>query len=731
MKVRVRQALMLAAMLIVFLGAWGVAPTAYSHAESSRNVDVELNFDLSSLGTEEAMKNLGINTDTPAIAVEVPEGSKLSDALAKAAEENPQALEVRSGYISKAYGLGNALDGISEKLGYDSVPTQHYNYTYAGWCFFVDGEYSNIGANDVVLNKDTQIDFRYALAFKEGGAYDWDFADGYKKIEKAIERAEKINKSEYTTQQYALVEETLAKAKEVKEEIDEESYGVWVHYYQEKGIGLFGPGSITEKLSDAGNKLEKALDKKVNPEEIEANIPQDVYVGKKVKINYQVKPEGASQDVSYEVTDITGKVEITEDGFVKGVKEGFVYIEIISKENSAVKKSFTVTVKALPESIKTADEIFEDTTSYIKGILAPDYDDWMLIGLSRSGNLSEQERTEYYKRVNEYINNDKRDVLYPTDYARTILAMTSAGLDVTDIEGQNLLEPLSDFDFAVKTGINAAAYTLMAYDSHDYEIPKAAKGKEQTTREKLIEYILDREKDDGGWNWNEMAKEADVDMTAMALQALAPYCDSNEQVKEACDKAIKKLSKMQQDNGTYVSWDVESASSSAEVIVALTAMGIDPAKSPDFTKNGKSVIDGLNSLAAENGGYIYGEDKSPNLYSTKQGYYGMAAYYRFISGQTSLYDMSDVNITANPNMPANSGTGSNDDEVNSDKPWQAGSDFGNSNTNTSGSHSSSDKLHDAEGVSTGDNFHIELIILIMTISLIVAVALGFTVKKRS
>ena len=38
--------------------------------------------------------------------------------------------------------------------------------------------------------------------------------------------------------------------------------------------------------------------------------------------------------------------------------------------------------------------------------------------------------------------------------------------------------------------------------------------------------------------------------------------------------------------------------------------------------------------------------------ATEQGYYALAAYYRFVNGQTRLYDMSDVSIQAGGNTPA-------------------------------------------------------------------------------
>ena len=37
--------------------------------------------------------------------------------------------------------------------------------------------------------------------------------------------------------------------------------------------------------------------------------------------------------------------------------------------------------------------------------------------------------------------------------------------------------------------------------------------------------------------------------------------------------------------------------------------------------------------------------------ATEQSYYALAAYYRLLAGQTSLYDMSDVTITPAPVTP--------------------------------------------------------------------------------
>lgn len=698
---------------VMISGAGGFASAEHVSAGSGETINVTLHFDCSSLGSEEALKVVGFDPDMADITVEILKNGTVWDAIQEAAEEEQGNIvkDDNNKYISSAYGLGNGLAGVADKLGFEPVPTSPYNYTWAGWIFSVNGQQSISGAADHVLTEDSDIDFRYQLAYKEGGAYDWDFVDAYRELEDALQKAETIDRSSFTEVQLSAVDEAKEQAEKIKNEIDEESGGFWASYFIDKGTALWGPGSPTQNMVDAAKNLSYALDKKAAPQKIVVEDTGKIYVGKKAKISYEVKPEGASQEVTYEVIEIGGEAEVSEDGYITGRKPGKVAVRLISKEDSSVSCSTIITVEDLPESVKTADEIYDETTSYISSHMAPDYDDWYAVGLARSGNMTDQQKTEYYKKTVKYLEQNENDRMYATDYARIIIGLTAAGWDVTDVDGRNLLDALSDMEFATQSGINAAAYTLIAYDSHDYDIPDARKRNVQTTREGLIEYLLGKQKENGGWNWDDMSSDADVDMTAMVLQSLAPYYNSDKEVKDACDKAVVVLSEKQAGNGTYISWGVESASSIAEVIVALTSLDIDPGSDSRFVKNGKSLIDGLNSLAAEGGGYVYGEGEAANDYSTKQGYYGMVSYYRYLAGENSLYDMSDVIINDNPDITADTGSG----EGSGDK---TGQEYGN--------HSGKDG-----SAATGDDFDAGLWGVFAMASAAAAVTAASVKRRRS
>ena len=271
--------------------------------------------------------------------------------------------------------------------------------------------------------------------------------------------------------------------------------------------------------------------------------------------------------------------------------------------------------------------------------------EWVALGLARSGSISDTLAEQYAQAAYQYVKKKGSSTISDsksTENSRMILALTSIGKDPSDVAGYDLLEPLADLDYVKSQGINGPIFALIALDSHDYEIPKAVAGKTQTTREALIDAILAAQLSDGGWNVN--GNGADADMTAMAIQALAPYYSSNAKVKSAVDDALKRLSKMQEGNGGYTSWGTANAESVAQVIVALTSLGIDPASDGRFIKNGYSTLDALATFYNDKGGFKHSQSDttSSNGLATEQAYYALASWYRLKNGKTSLYDMSDV-----------------------------------------------------------------------------------------
>lgn len=300
--------------------------------------------------------------------------------------------------------------------------------------------------------------------------------------------------------------------------------------------------------------------------------------------------------------------------------------------------------KLVAELGKKADSVYKTTGDYLAKLGTPGVGsiggEWMALGLARSGRTVPE---GYYDAVVKYVkdnidSNGRLDKNKATENARIILALTAIGKDVTNVDGHDLLAGLNEMSYLSKQGINGAIFTLIALDSHSYT-PAG-----DVTRDKLVQAILDAQiSGDGGWSLD--GKNADVDMTAMAIQALAAYYKSNSSAKKAVDKGLSWLSSVQQNDGGFTSWGAANSESCAQVIVALTALGIDPTKDSRFIKNGVSVLDALCSFAVNGGGFKHlATETSANGMATEQGFYALVAYYRLLNGQTSLYDMTDVKL---------------------------------------------------------------------------------------
>ena len=282
--------------------------------------------------------------------------------------------------------------------------------------------------------------------------------------------------------------------------------------------------------------------------------------------------------------------------------------------------------------------------------------EWLALGLARSGRSVP---AGYYDNVVQYVKanvnaNERLHNSKSTDNSRVILALTAIGKDPTNVGGHNLLKGLDSMSYINKQGINGPVFALIALDSHNY--PTFG----EVTRDVLIDRILSEQvKADGGWALGGADEEAsDVDVTAMTIQALAPYYKTNAKVKTVVDKGLTWLSAHQEEDGGFASWGAVNSESCAQVIVALAALGIDPLTDSRFIKNGITALDalcgyytqddtlgkGFAHVKQSSGGYVGG---AYNQMATEQAYYALNAYYRFANGQNRLYDMTDVCITHN------------------------------------------------------------------------------------
>ena len=306
---------------------------------------------------------------------------------------------------------------------------------------------------------------------------------------------------------------------------------------------------------------------------------------------------------------------------------------------------YTVTLTVTKPVGPDVQTVYQTTGDYLgsKGtpIVGSIGGEWLTIGLARSGRTvpaGYYDNAVAYVKKNINAETNRLDKNKSTDNARLILALTAISKDVTDVGGYDLLAGLDDMKYIKRQGTNGPVWALIALDSHGYT-PAGS-----VTRAALVETILSLQKDSGAWYINSTNKTDDVDMTAMAIQSLAPYYETNDAVKTAVDKALAWLGTMQKADGSFaeMAGAASSSESTAQVLVALCAMGIDPTADVRFAKNSFHVLDGLLTFYTGTAFKHQASDATVDQMATEQSYYALTAYMRLVGGQTALYDMTDV-----------------------------------------------------------------------------------------
>ena len=325
--------------------------------------------------------------------------------------------------------------------------------------------------------------------------------------------------------------------------------------------------------------------------------------------------------------------------------------------------------KALEDLGTTAiyEEYLRNVLEYVKAetynpSLGSTYGEWAVLAEAR-GNVSASVWYDKYlsnmattvASKNGKLDNTNTQTKH-TEYSRVILALTALGEDATKFTGSNgtvynLVEPLFEKNGSTyrvsEQGNNGTAFALIALDSGNYY--DNATG--TTARNAWIKSLCDAQiSSNGAWGIDADFPGSNVDMTAMVVQALAPYCSTNANVKDAVDKAVKWLSAEYQKTGDY-----GSSESAAQVIVALSALNIDAKIDSRFQHNGISVLSNFLSYADPNSkGFLH--DKQPNStvnqMASEQAAYTLVAYDRYVNGSKRLYDMSDVTKRENADAQA-------------------------------------------------------------------------------
>ena len=266
---------------------------------------------------------------------------------------------------------------------------------------------------------------------------------------------------------------------------------------------------------------------------------------------------------------------------------------------------------------KLKSENAESIQSLIEGPLAEKAgvsSEWYAIALSQRG---EYDFTAYRKALIGYISD--KEIRSATTREKYALSLIATG---------------GDHPYIAETIENAPGEQgIMSY-IYGLHIISNGYTSEKNTAEKLIGEIISLVRADGGWSIN--SEHSDVDVTAMTLQALAPYRETDEELEGIIERAIALLSERQLENGDFSSYGVPNCESTAQVIMALSALGIS-AEDERFIKNGNSVFDGLKGYMLPDGSFSHERGKGFSDLATVQAFSACVAYERMLFGKTTFY----------------------------------------------------------------------------------------------
>ena len=293
--------------------------------------------------------------------------------------------------------------------------------------------------------------------------------------------------------------------------------------------------------------------------------------------------------------------------------------------------------------------------------------DWTALAMARAGIADDY--AGYLARLQAYVErqyaeNGGLHAVKATEYHRIALTAAALGGDpaafgtkpdgtAIDLVAEGTYNWQGEEDLGGQ-GLNGWIFALLTVDAVGAEVPADAR----YSRQDMLDAIVSAQLPDGGFSLGGGAM--DVDITAMALQALAPY---REQYQEVIDAALNALSAAQTVTGGFESWGAQSSESCAQVILALTALDIDPVEDGRFQKNQRSVVEALMDFRLSDGGFAHEKDGQLDAMACEQAMQALTAMELRQQGEGRYFDLTaahPVQLEATPDTiptetPAESG----------------------------------------------------------------------------
>ena len=350
---------------------------------------------------------------------------------------------------------------------------------------------------------------------------------------------------------------------------------------------------------------------------------------------------------------------------------------------AALTLSLTLSVTALAETLaysaiaasiaaaeKTQLGVAQDAPLLTEELLpaGSSVSDWTALAMARAEVADDY--AGYLTRLQAYVERQYAEngclhEVKATEYHRIALTAAALGGDPTsfgtkpdgtpiDLVAEGTYNWQGENDLGAQ-GLNGWIFALLTVDAVNADIPADARYSRQTMRDAIVSAQLP----EGGFSLG--GGEMDVDITAMALQALAPY---QAELPEVIDAALNALSSAQLPTGGFESWGAQSSESCAQVLLALCELNIDPETDARFQKASGNVVTALLSFRTADGGVAHQQGGQADAMAGEQAMQALMALHLRQQGLGRFFDLTNAQPiqldgagdTAPTDTPAKCGT---------------------------------------------------------------------------
>lgn len=244
--------------------------------------------------------------------------------------------------------------------------------------------------------------------------------------------------------------------------------------------------------------------------------------------------------------------------------------------------------------------------------------EWFILALAQSGTLEREAFEPYSSALVKYLEGSRVSAVS----SRLKMALCLAASGSTDAYINYALSCVKS-DSGIMAHVFALHLVTAGYTCPEFDA------------DALVDLILGARVGDG---WSVRPPSTEVDTTAMALQALAPYVNARQDVKDAVEGSLGFLSSVQLASGVYTSYGTENPESAAQVVIALCDLGLDPLTDQRFIKNGVTLLDGIGSFMKD-GTVCHEREGEYSAVATAQAAHAFLSVTRQKDGKGSLFSL--------------------------------------------------------------------------------------------